>query len=139
MWSERFGIGYLGAAYATALAYNLLAVLIIVYCYLFVPRTGWCGFRRAAFYDLGPAFRLGLAGLATDSSEWIAFELNAFAASFLGPVALGVQSIMTATTTVFYRSYQGAGAAGAIRIGNQLGAGGKDFVINCLSDAEPAA
>lgn len=70
VWSPTFGLGFIGAPIATTVSVDLMAAMFLVYCYFFVPKIGWCGFRREALSGWGPVCKLGISGYALDSSEW---------------------------------------------------------------------
>lgn len=115
-------IGFVGAPLATAISMDLMAVVAILYSYLFVPRDAWGGISMDIFSDLGINIRLGLAGTAMVASEWSAglfllssttvklmrrdrwcWEIVGLASSFLGPTALAAQSVLRMSRShVFY-------------------------------------
>ncbi|EGF99014.1 uncharacterized protein MELLADRAFT_45832 [Melampsora larici-populina 98AG31] len=118
-----YGIGFLGAPAATAFSFNLMGILCLCYCIFFAPRTAWGGFTRAAFQELGPNFRFGLAGFTMIASEWWCWEIVGLSSSLLGPSTLAAQSIITTISTFVYQFPYATSAAAAVRCGNLLGAG----------------
>lgn len=52
--------------------YGQLLVLV-VFVVFYAPRDAHAGFTMAAFQDLGPNIRLGIAGIITVCSEWLAW------------------------------------------------------------------
>jgi MATE family multidrug resistance protein len=63
VWSPRFGLGFVGAPMASAISMDLMGLLMLLYCYLYAPRTGWGGFSMQVFRNWGENVRLGLSGL----------------------------------------------------------------------------
>ncbi|KAJ3567383.1 hypothetical protein NP233_g6401 [Leucocoprinus birnbaumii] len=118
---ESVRLGFIGAPLATAISFNLISVLYIIYGVFFVPKTAWHPISRQMFSGLGVLIRLGLSGIAEVGSDYWAWDGVAFGASFLGPVALASQSVLLTTTATMYSGPLALGMATAVRIGNLLG------------------
>jgi len=100
---EPIRLGFIGAPLATAISFNLVSLLSIIYGIFFVPKTAWHPFSRKIFTGLGPLVRLSISGVGQIASEWWAWELVALGASLLGPVALATQSILIVSTSTTFQ------------------------------------
>ncbi|KAF4618728.1 hypothetical protein D9613_010164 [Agrocybe pediades] len=120
---EPVRLGYIGAPIATAISFNLISIMSIMYGILYAPRTAWCPPSRRMFSNLGILVRLGLSGVGQTTCEWWAWELIGLAASLLGPAALAAQSILIISGTTTYQAPYALSVATAVRIGNLLGEG----------------
>jgi MATE family multidrug resistance protein len=78
---EPICLGFIGAPIATAISFNLISLLSIVYGVFYTPHTAWYPISRRSFTSLGVILRLGLSGVGQTASEWWAWELVALAAS----------------------------------------------------------
>ncbi|KAF8880025.1 mate-domain-containing protein [Infundibulicybe gibba] len=114
-------LGFIGAPIATAISFNLISVLSLLYGIFFVPRTAWHPLSRRMFSNLGTLSRLGVAGVGQTVSEWWAWELIGLAASMLGPVALASQSVILVSASTMFQAPFALANATAVRIGNLLG------------------
>lgn len=56
------------------------------------------------------------------ASEWWSWEIIGLASSFLGPEALAAQSVLLTSASLFYQVPYALSVAGAVRVGNLLGA-----------------
>ena len=64
MWGpEPVRLGFIGAPIATALSFNIIALLSILYGLFYVPKTAWHPWSRKMFTNLGVLAHLGLAGV----------------------------------------------------------------------------
>ncbi|KAG6831475.1 hypothetical protein H0H92_010384 [Tricholoma furcatifolium] len=116
-------LGFIGAPIATAISFNLVSLLSLIYGILYVPRTAWYPLSRRMFTSLGVLVHLGLAGVGQTASEWWAWELVALAASLLGPTALATQSILLSSASTTFQAPFALSVATSVRIGNLLGEG----------------
>ncbi|KAF8656526.1 hypothetical protein AX16_002490 [Volvariella volvacea WC 439] len=114
-------LGFIGAPLATAISFNLVSLMSIIYGVFFVPRTAWHPLSRRMFTSLGVLLQLGLAGVGQTASEWWAWELVTLAASLLGPVVLATQSVLLVSASSTYQAPFALGVATSVRIGNLLG------------------
>ena len=79
---EQIRIGFIGAPLATAISFNLIFILSIIYLLWLLPSRQACrSFTSEAFHGLGILFYLGAAGVAQTASEWCAWEVMTIAAS----------------------------------------------------------
>ncbi|KAG5638933.1 hypothetical protein H0H81_008702 [Sphagnurus paluster] len=91
-------LGFIGAPLATAISFNFIALLSLLYGVYFAPRKAWHPISMRMFTNLGFLTRLG----------------------FFGPVALASQSILlTSSATTFQAAFSLASAT-SIRIGHLL-------------------
>jgi MATE family multidrug resistance protein len=94
------GLGYRGAAIATAITYTSLPVLLLFYIYYFTKNTAWGGFELKEALNprlLVQFLRLGIPGVLQICSEWWCFEIVGLAAGILGETQLAAQSILINT------------------------------------------
>lgn len=116
-------IGFLGAPISTAISFNIMFLLSLIYCVFMAPRTAWSGFSWAIFKDLKPNIILGLAGFASVASEWWAWEVVGIASAYLGTANLGANSVLGTSASLLYQLPYGLCVATAVRVGNLVGAG----------------
>ncbi|KAF9476807.1 MATE efflux family protein [Pholiota conissans] len=114
-------LGFIGAPIATAISFNLIAFLSVLYGVLYTPNTAWHPLSRRMFTSLGVLVNLGLSGVGQTASEWWAWELVALAASLLGPTALATQSVLLVSSSTTFQAPFALSVATAVRIGNLLG------------------
>lgn len=74
-------LGYVGAAVATAVSFNLIALLSLLYWIFLTPAGAWHPLSRRMFESLPLLVKLGAAGVGQIASEWWAWELIGLAAS----------------------------------------------------------
>ena len=72
---EPIRLGFIGAPIASAISFNLISILSLLYGIFWVPRTAWAPFSRRTFTSLGILVQLGLAGVGQVASEWWSWEL----------------------------------------------------------------
>ncbi|KAI0330061.1 MATE efflux family protein [Cubamyces sp. BRFM 1775] len=118
---EPFRLGFIGAPIATAISFNLISIMSIVYGVFFVPRTAWHPLSMRCFTSLGVLVQLGLSGVGQVASEWWSWELVGLAASQLGPTALATQSVLLVSASTTYQAPFALSVASSVRIGNLLG------------------
>ncbi|KAH9477940.1 putative transporter C4B3.13 [Psilocybe cubensis] len=131
-----FRLGFIGAPIASALSFNLISLLSLLYAILYTPlsptittrngetisvKTAWHPLSARMFSGLGVLWSLGLSGVGQTASEWWAWELVALAASLLGPVALATQSVLLVSSSTTFQAPFAVSVATAVRIGNLLG------------------
>lgn len=83
---EPFRLGFIGAPIATAISFNLISILSIIYGLFFVPKTAWHPLSTRCFTSLGVLVQLGLSGVGQVASEWWSWELVGRECSFLSPL-----------------------------------------------------
>ncbi|KAH9855642.1 MATE efflux family protein [Lenzites betulinus] len=118
---ESVRLGFIGAPIATAISFNLISIMSIVYGVFFVPKTAWHPLSRRCFTSLGVLVQLGLSGVGQVASEWWSWELVGLAASQLGPTALATQSVLLVSASTTYQAPYALSVASSVRIGNLLG------------------
>jgi MATE family multidrug resistance protein len=114
-----------GAALATVLSNTLLPILLWVYVYFIAPSSleCWSGFSRAALTNWGPMIKLSLPGIVMVESEWLAFDILTFSASYLSTEHLAAQSVVMTTAVTIYHIPFSTSVAVSTRLGNLIGAG----------------
>ncbi|KAG7443546.1 MATE efflux family protein [Guyanagaster necrorhizus] len=118
---EPIRLGFIGAPISTAISFNLVSLLSILYGVFFIPKTAWHPICRRSFTGLGVLVNLGLASVGQTASEWWAWELIGLAASLLGPVALATQSVLLVSASTTFQAPFSLSVAASVRIGNLLG------------------
>ncbi|KAH6900841.1 mate-domain-containing protein [Coprinopsis sp. MPI-PUGE-AT-0042] len=114
-------LGFIGAPIASAISFNLISLMSLIYGIYFVPKTAWHPLSSRMFTSLGVLVHLGLSGVGQTASEWWAWELVALAASLLGPVVLATQSVLLVSASMTFQAPFALGVATSVRIGNLLG------------------
>ncbi len=112
---EPIRLGFIGAPLATAISFNLISLLSIIYGIFFVPKTAWYPLSRRMFTGLGVVVQLGISGAGQVASEWWAWELVALAASLLGPSALATQSVLLVSSSTTYQAPYALSVATSVR------------------------
>ncbi|KAI9058028.1 MATE efflux family protein [Trametes sanguinea] len=118
---EPFRLGFIGAPIATAISFNLISLMSVIYGLFFVPKTAWHPLTMRCFTSLGVLVQLGLSGVGQVASEWWSWELVGLAASQLGPIALATQSVLLVSASTTYQAPFALSVASSVRIGNLLG------------------
>lgn len=60
---EPIRLGFIGAPIATAISFNLIALMALIYGVFFVPKTAWYPVSRRSFTSLAYLVNLGLGGV----------------------------------------------------------------------------
>ncbi|KAG2142385.1 mate-domain-containing protein [Suillus clintonianus] len=115
---EPIRIGFIGAPIATAISFNLISILSVIYGIFYVEKTAWHPISRRSFTGLGLLVQLGLAGVGQTASEWWSWELIGCA---LGPATLAAQSVLLISSSWTYQAPFALAVATSVRIGNLLG------------------
>lgn len=116
-------LGFLGAPIASTVSYWIMLLFGLFQCWV-APRDAWGGLSRKAF-DIGGllvVWNLGLASTLAMAAEWWAWEVANLLSSVLGTTALAAQSVLLVACSLTYQLPSGIGVAGAVRVGNLLGA-----------------
>lgn len=122
VWGPKpIQLGFIGAPIATAISFNLVSAISIIYGVFFVDRAAWCPLSRRMFTGLGLVIQLGLSGVVQTASEWWAWELVGLAASLYGPASLATQSVLLTSSSTTFQAPYALGVATSVRIGNLLG------------------
>lgn len=93
----HYKLGLIGSPLATVITWAFMALAIVLYTVVFVPKDGWPGLSRKAFTGLGENIRLGASGVVMSMCDWIVWEAFTIAAGTLGPVSMAAQSILFTT------------------------------------------
>ncbi|KAJ1736373.1 ethionine resistance protein [Coemansia sp. Benny D160-2] len=121
VWSQTFGIGFIGAAVSNVLTLWAALFGIIVYCRFTDAKAAWGGWSRHAFATLPDYYRLAIPSVVMVCSDWVAWEMMAITSSYLGNVVLAAQSIAINTCPLTYQGANGLRSAISSRAGNLLG------------------
>lgn len=60
-----FRLGFIGAPIATAISFNLISLMSIIYGIFYTPAKAWYPLSRRMFTSLGILVQLGLSGVGT--------------------------------------------------------------------------
>ncbi|OWB78780.1 hypothetical protein B5S32_g2982 [[Candida] boidinii] len=128
VWSETFGIGYLGAPLSVAINYWLMALGLFLYTVTtnseIKPLKCWDGLNISkSFKNWGKLFSLALPSVIMIEAEFLAFEILTLFSSYLGTTVLASQSLITTIASLSYQVPFGVSIASATRVANYLGAG----------------
>ncbi|GME72193.1 unnamed protein product [[Candida] boidinii] len=128
VWSETFGIGYLGAPLSVAINYWLMALGLLFFTVTTKsevnPLKCWDGLSLSkAFQNWGGLFALALPSVIMIEAEFLAFEVLTLGSSYLGTKALASQSVITTLFSLVYQLPFGVSIAASTRVANYLGAG----------------
>ncbi|KIM42239.1 hypothetical protein M413DRAFT_70972 [Hebeloma cylindrosporum] len=114
-------LGFIGAPIATAISFNLISLMSIIYGIFYTPPKAWYPLSRRMFTSLGILVQLGLSGVGQTASEWWAWELISLAASLFGPTVLATQSVLLVSASTTFQAPFALSVATSVRIGNLLG------------------
>lgn len=114
-------LGFIGGPLATAVSFNLVSLLSIVYLLWLPSREAWHPFTRASFQDLGILVYLGAAGIGQIATEWWAWEIINLSVSLVGKTSLAAQSVLLVSCTTTYQAPYSIALGTAVRVGNLLG------------------
>ncbi|KAG8682231.1 hypothetical protein FRC08_015099 [Ceratobasidium sp. 394] len=82
VWGPKpINIGFIGAPIASSASYTLMALVYVLYAYLFIPPTAWHPINSSSLKELPKLFKLGLSGTGQIASDWWSWEFIALAAS----------------------------------------------------------
>lgn len=112
---EPFCLGFRGAPLASAISFNLIALMSLLYGIFFVDRRAWHPLSRRMFTNLGLLVHLGLSGVGQTASEWWAWELVSLAASLLGPTVLATQSVLLVSASTTFQAPFALSVATSVR------------------------
>ena len=119
-------MGFEGTALAVAISNNLQPVFLFLYVYFVVPSTlqCWPGLSiRLIFSNWGPMIRLAGPGVLMTFSEWLAFDILTFSASYLSTQHLAAQSVLMTVCVTMYHIPFPISIAASTRFGNLIGHG----------------
>lgn len=116
-------MGFIGAPVALALTHNLLALTLFLLVYFFSLDKCWTGFSKQSFRNWGPMIRLSIPSLLTEEVESLAYGINTYASSYLGPSILATQTVLSTITNIIWHVPFAISTSSRIRIGNWIGAG----------------
>lgn len=74
LFVHTLGFGFIGAAYASGISYNLSFVLLAGAIPFTRARATWGGFDRRAFQHTLPFAKLAIPGVLQTLAEWAALE-----------------------------------------------------------------
>lgn len=124
VWSETFGIGFIGAPISIAVSYWFMSVLLLMYVLFIDGRKCWFGLELKEAFNLKEwksMFSLAMNGTAMLLSEFIAFEVLTLTASKFGTAALAAQSIASTTATLAFQIPFGVSVALSTKIADRVG------------------
>ncbi|KFX94774.1 hypothetical protein V490_04179 [Pseudogymnoascus sp. VKM F-3557] len=122
----QLGLGFKGAALAIATSNLLQPLVLILYINVFARHTleCWPGFdKKKCFQNWGQMAQLSFPGILMVLSEWLAFDILTFTASYISTSALAAQSVLMSVTITMYHIPMPAAIAASTRFGNLIGCG----------------
>lgn len=102
---QHFRLGFIGAPIAVVCIQNLLPLLLLSYILFVDGKQCWHPLNRAALRNWGPMVRLALPGLIMIEAEFICFEIQTLAASWISPTHLAAQSVLTTISSCMYSTF----------------------------------
>jgi len=123
---QRLGFGYRGIAMAVALSNTLQPIVLLIYINLFARHTlqCWPGLSvKGAFQNWGPMVKLAIPGIAMTLSEWLAFDILTFAASYISAAHLASQSVLITVSITMFHVAMPVAVAASTRFGTLIGRG----------------
>jgi MATE family multidrug resistance protein len=122
LFIHPFGMGLLGAPFATGISYWLSFFLLLAYARFVAGWDHWGGWTRKCLDNIGTFAKLAILGVVHVGTEWWAFEIVAIVAGQLGTIDLAAQSVIMTADQVMNTIPFGIGVATSSRVGNLLGA-----------------
>ncbi|KAJ2315054.1 hypothetical protein IWW54_000546 [Coemansia sp. RSA 2705] len=113
-------LGVPGAIIITALGFNAVTLIFIS---RFDGYQCWGGWSRAAFSDLWPVLKLGVAGSAITFFESISLHMIDLGVLFMDASSMAAQAILSMLLTSTWYIGTGFAVAACNRVGNLLGSG----------------
>lgn len=124
VWSEKFGLGYIGAPISVSLSYWFMSILLVFYVILIDGKKCWYGIQLRQSFNIKEwpsMMSLGLNGTGMLLSEFIAFEILSLSSSRFGTTALAAQSITSTMATLTFQIPFGVAIGSSTRIANNIG------------------
>lgn len=122
----QLGLGFRGAALAIATSNLLQPLVLLLHINVFARKTleCWPGFdKRKCLQNWGQMARLSSPGILMVLSEWLAFDILTFTASYISTPALAAQSVLMSVTITTYHIPMPVAIAASTRFGNLIGRG----------------
>ncbi|VEU20635.1 DEKNAAC101501 [Brettanomyces naardenensis] len=123
VYSESFGMGYVGAPIAAVINFWLTFILLVLFVVFIDGDDCWGGLNMAAFthwYDLS---LLAIPGVIMLLAESMAYEILTLLASYFGTNALAAQSALSSVVSLLYMIPFALSVASSTRIANFVGSG----------------
>lgn len=126
-WAFAFPLemGLNGAALGSSITQVLRSILLLLYIVRVAKWSHkcWGGVSRDAIKNWYPMVVISLAGSAAVLSEYAAFEIITFSASYLSTAHLAAQSVLTTISIVSWHLPFSVSVVSSTRIGHLVGAG----------------
>ena len=122
VWDSSVGIGFYGAALATAVSYTLMAFLLLCYAAYVDGSKCWNGLQiRESCKNWGPMASLALPGVIMIEAEFLAFEILTLSAAKFGTETLAAQSIASTCASLVFQVPFGLSVAACTRVATYIG------------------
>lgn len=121
VYSESFGLGYIGAPIASVINFWAMFILLVLYVLFVDGSECWDGFSMESFshwYDLS---KLAIPGVIMLLAESMAYEILTLFASKFGTSALATQSALSSVVSLLYMIPFAVSVASSTRIANFVG------------------
>ncbi|VVT52011.1 uncharacterized protein SAPINGB_P003287 [Magnusiomyces paraingens] len=122
VWNRHIGLGFVGAPIAVITTDYVMALMSVLYVIYVDGLQCWHGLSKDSLRNWGHMAKLGLAGVLTLETEWLAFEILTFAAARLGTTELATQTVIATLAVLAYQIPLSMGIAASTRVGNLVGA-----------------
>ncbi|KAI9296158.1 MATE efflux family protein [Neoconidiobolus thromboides FSU 785] len=137
VWHPSTSLGFIGAPIASSITSWSSFILGVLYVVFIDGRKAWGGFTWKAFSEWKPIIKLGLPGVIMVCSEWWAYEIMAFSASYISTGSLAAHGALSGMSGLLYQVAFGAGTVSSNIVGNILGKGypnrAKRISLSCLA------
>ncbi|CCH44184.1 Multidrug resistance protein [Wickerhamomyces ciferrii] len=118
----KFGFGLKGSAFAVALNYWLMAIMLFLYVAFIDGKKCWNGFQFGEITKgWSEMLKLALPGIIMIQAEFFAFQVITLSCSFFGTTSLAAQSIVSSAASLAFQIPFSTTIAASTRIGNLIG------------------
>ncbi|GMM29958.1 hypothetical protein DAMA08_042720 [Martiniozyma asiatica (nom. inval.)] len=122
VYSESFGMGFIGAPIASVINFWLMFILLVLYIVYIDGLKCWGGFTFAAFFQWWDLSLLAIPGIIMLLAESLAYEILTLLASYFGTSALATQSALSSVVSLLYMIPFALSVASSTRVANFIGA-----------------
>lgn len=122
VYSENFGLGYIGAPIASVINFWAMLILLVLYVVFIDGSQCWDGLTLKAFDHWYELSKLAIPGIIMLLAESMAYEILTLFASKFGTSALATQSALSSVVSLLYMIPFAISVASSTRIANFVGA-----------------
>lgn len=121
IYSERFGLGFIGAPIASVINFWAMLLLLVAYVVFVDGNECWDGFTLDAFKHWNDLSKLAIPGIVMLLAESLAYEILTLFASKFGTSMLATQSALSSVVSLLYMVPFAISVASSTRIANFVG------------------